>query len=75
MVDHDKGFSHSTLESPTEIRGVYVEEGKNVMVVLLTWKKIKQPGHREEIESGGGTRAGTARLTEGFTLSTQPAIG
>ena len=41
VVDHEKGINHATIESPTDIRGVYMEEGKKARVVLLTWKKIK----------------------------------
>jgi len=40
-VDHEKGFVHATLESPTEIRGVYMEEGSKAAIVLLIFKKIK----------------------------------
>ena len=40
-VDHEKGLIHATIESPTEIRGVYMEEGKNATIVLLVFKKIK----------------------------------
>jgi hypothetical protein len=41
LADHDKGYNQGTIESPTEIRGVYMEEGPKAMVVLLTWKKVK----------------------------------
>ncbi|MBA3030048.1 MAG: hypothetical protein FP816_14740 [Desulfobacteraceae bacterium] len=41
VVDHDKGFNHATIESPTEIRGVHMEEGIKARIVLLIWKKIK----------------------------------
>ena len=41
LVDHEKGFNQGTIESPTEIRGVYLEDGSNAMVVLYSWKKIK----------------------------------
>ncbi len=41
LADHDKGFNQGTIESPTEIRGVYMEDGSKALVVLLTWKKIK----------------------------------
>jgi hypothetical protein len=40
-VDHEKGFNKATIVSPTEIQGVYLEEGKKAMVVLYKWKKIK----------------------------------
>jgi hypothetical protein len=40
-VDHEKGLIHATIESPSEIRGVYMEEGKNATIVLLIFKKIK----------------------------------
>jgi hypothetical protein len=40
-VDHDKGYNHGTIISPTEIEGVYMEEGKKAMAVLYRWKKIK----------------------------------
>jgi hypothetical protein len=40
-VDHDKGFNKATIVSPTEIEGVYLEEGKKAMAVLYKWKKIK----------------------------------
>jgi len=40
-VDHEKGFNHATIVSPTEIQGVYLEEGKKGMAVLYKWKKIK----------------------------------
>ena len=41
LVDHEKGFNQGSIESPTEIRGVYMEDGSNAMVVLYFWKKIK----------------------------------
>jgi len=41
LVDHEKGYNFGTIESPTEIRGVYLEEGSKAMAVLLIWKKIK----------------------------------
>jgi hypothetical protein len=41
LVDHEKGYNFGTIESPTEIRGVYMEEGSKAMIVLLIWKKIK----------------------------------
>jgi hypothetical protein len=40
-VDHEKGLNHATIVSPTEIQGVYLEEGKKAMAVLYKWKKIK----------------------------------
>lgn len=41
LVDHEKGLNIGTIESPTEIRGVYLEEGSKAVAVLLIWKKIK----------------------------------
>jgi hypothetical protein len=40
-VDHEKGITQATIESPTEIRGVFLEEGSKVKAVLFIWKKIK----------------------------------
>lgn len=41
VVDHDKGMVRATVESPTDIRGVYLEDGPKAMAVLITWKKVK----------------------------------
>lgn len=40
-VDHHKGGVRATFESPTEFRGVYIEEGKEAKIVLVIFKKIK----------------------------------
>lgn len=41
VVDHDKGLTRAAIESPTDIRGVYLEDGPEAKVVLITWKKMK----------------------------------
>jgi hypothetical protein len=40
-VDHEKGITQASIESTTEIRGVFLEEGSKVKAVLFIWKKIK----------------------------------
>ncbi len=40
-VDHERGRNKATIVSPTEIEGVYMEEGGKAMAVLYKWKKIK----------------------------------
>ena len=41
IADHDKGLTFATLESPNDIRGAYIEEGKTAKAAIFALKKTK----------------------------------